>query len=106
MNCQIMADRGFKHVDTVLVAKKCAVARPSSVPDDEEIKSSKGAVKLYKRISSLRIRVERVIQRVREFSLLALHACVNHHLTGKLEYAVIIACGIINLQASIIKQLE
>ncbi|KAJ8982163.1 hypothetical protein NQ317_013948 [Molorchus minor] len=59
----VMADRGFKHVE------------PASV--ETGVKMSKSEAELTKQIASLRIRIERVIRRLREFYMLKPHACIN-----------------------------
>nr|XP_034194773.1 uncharacterized protein LOC117610999 [Osmia lignaria] len=69
--CQIMADRGFKQIQTILQRKQIELVRPPSVSTKQ--KSSKEEVLLTKRIASLRIHVERVIRRIREY----MH-CWNH----------------------------
>lgn len=73
---------------------------PSSVVSGQ--KSSKAEVKFSKRIAALRIHIERVIRRVREFYFLKPHACVNHNLIYLLNSLVIIVCGLINLQEPLI----
>ncbi|KAF9822680.1 hypothetical protein SFRURICE_012459 [Spodoptera frugiperda] len=87
----VMADRGFKHVDI----------RPPSV--ETGVKMSKSQAKLTKQIASLRIHVERVIRRLREFYMLKPHACVNLKHVKILDDIVIIACALINLQDSLVK---
>ncbi|KAF9801549.1 hypothetical protein SFRURICE_015043, partial [Spodoptera frugiperda] len=54
----------------------------------------------YYNIASLRIHVERVIRRLREFYMLKPHACVNLKHVKILDDIVIIACALINLQDS------
>ncbi|KAK5648371.1 hypothetical protein RI129_003263 [Pyrocoelia pectoralis] len=98
----VMADRGFKGVAPALEKKSCSLIRPPSVSATQ--KSSKDEVRLSKRIASLRIHIERVIRRVREFSLLKPHACVNKKLVKYVDCIVVIACGLINLQAPIISK--
>ncbi|XP_022900416.1 uncharacterized protein [Onthophagus taurus] len=100
-NCGVMADRGFKHIDELLVQKKCLLIRPPSVSAGK--KSTREEVLESKRIAALRIHIERVIRRLREFSILSPHACVKSKLVQWLDYIIIIACGIINLQGSLIK---
>ncbi|KAK5647949.1 hypothetical protein RI129_002841 [Pyrocoelia pectoralis] len=74
----IMADRGFKHIEHLLVTKGCVLVRPPSV--SASLKSSKAEVLETKRIASLRIHVERVIRRLREFTFLTPHACIDNKL--------------------------
>lgn len=100
-HCLIMADRGFKHIESFLNKKNCLLVRPPSVSVKEKL--SKKEVKLNKRIASLRIHIERVIRRLREFDLLAPHACIDIKFAWKLDFAVKIACGIINMQGPLLK---
>lgn len=101
-NCTIIADRGFKHLESHLAQKNVTVLRPPSVLKDT--KMTKSEVMESKIIASLRIHIERVIRRVRLFKLLKPHSVVNNKLVNVLDDAVIIACGLINLQAPIIKK--
>ncbi|XP_050311187.1 uncharacterized protein LOC126746837 [Anthonomus grandis grandis] len=99
-NVAIMADRGFKHIEHLLVSKNCILVRPPSVSGT--VKSSKDEVFETKRIASLRIHVERVIRRIREFSSLAPHACIDIKLLPHTDQIIKIVCGLINLQSGII----
>lgn len=98
---EVMADRGFKNVELAIQAKKCKLVRPPSISSDE--KMSAADCKATKRIASLRIHVERLIRRIREFKFLEPHACIDIHLLGKVDSSVLIAAGLINWQASLIK---
>ncbi|XP_026736345.1 uncharacterized protein LOC113499939 [Trichoplusia ni] len=98
----VMADRGFKHIEPLLFAIGCKLTRPPSVVSGNKL--SKEEVKETKKIASLRIHIERVIRRIREFSFLKSHACVNNNLLGKLDDIIVIACGLINLQNSLINK--
>ncbi|KAJ8976202.1 hypothetical protein NQ317_018868 [Molorchus minor] len=98
---QIMADRGFKHLEVQLAAKNAQLVRPPSVLSAQ--KSSKEEVKQAKRIASLRIHIERVISRVREFRLLQPHARIHLQLVKCIDLIVQIVCGIINIQDFLIK---
>lgn len=102
-NSVIMADRGFKKIETFLHRKNCTLVRPPSVVNKE--KMSKDDVLLTKRIASVRIHIERVIKRVRDFKMLSPHATLHLNLVEKLDNIMIIACAIINLQQPIIKQM-
>lgn len=97
----VMADRGFKQIQTVLNKKKCELIRPPSVLTN--VKPTKAEVLLTKRIASLRIHVERVIRRIREFSLLEPHSTLNHAIMPHIDDVVTIAAALINLQGPIIK---
>lgn len=98
----VMADRGFKNISGSLEQRGCSLVRPPSVSASKV--STKVEVKQSKRIAALRIHVERVIGRLRDFSMLTPHACIDIHLVPFLDYVIIIACGIINIQDHLIKQ--
>lgn len=99
---EIMADRGFKNIEHILIKKKCKLIRPPSVASNT--KSTKEEVLLTKRIASLRIHIERVIRRVREFKIVCPHSCINNDLVHKTDNIIVIVCGLINLQSPIINQ--
>lgn len=99
--CGVMADRGFKQIETILNQKKCLLIRPPTV--SSSVKSSKAEVLETKRIASLRIHIERVVRRLREYEMLKPHACVNHNLLPHMDSLVMIASALINLQTPIIK---
>lgn len=99
---KVLADRGFKQVAALLQQKNCTLVRPPSVHSNK--KPSKEEVRLSKLVASLRVHIERVIRRVREFKMLAPHASISTSLLRYLDCIVIIACGIVNLQDPIIKQ--
>ncbi|KAJ8928331.1 hypothetical protein NQ314_019115 [Rhamnusium bicolor] len=101
-NSVVMADRGFKQIEPLLNAKNCTLVRPPSVTSDKLM--TEDEVALTKRIASVRIHIERVIKRIRDFKLLSPHATVNSELVQKIDSAIVVACAIINLQRPIIKQ--
>lgn len=98
----ILADRGFKHLESHLLTKSVKVLRPPSVLKDT--KMTKTEVLDTKILASLRIHIERVIRRVRLFKMLKPHAVVNNKLINVLDDAVIVACGLINLQSPVIRK--
>lgn len=100
-NSVIMADRGFKQVEQVLHTKNTKLLRPPSVSVKQ--KPSKKEVQHGKIISALRVHIERLIRRLREFSMLKPHACISLKLAHLLDYVVIIACGLVNLQQRLVK---
>ncbi|CAH2103320.1 unnamed protein product [Euphydryas editha] len=102
IGAHVMADRGFKHIETLLLGIQCKLIRPPSIVSGNKL--SKEEVKETKKIASLRIHIERVIRRVREFSFLKPHACINKYLIGRLDDVIAIACGLINLQNSLINK--
>lgn len=101
-NAVIMADRGFKKIEKILYKKNCTLVRPPSVAAKEQM--SKEDVLLTKRIASVRIHIERIIKRIRDFKMLSPHAVVNIDLVQKLDNIIIIACAIVNLQKPILKK--
>ncbi|KAL4709530.1 hypothetical protein ACJJTC_007261 [Scirpophaga incertulas] len=97
----VLADRGFKHVESILDAKGIKLLRPPSVASGSKL--SKSQVRETKIIASLRIHIERVIRRVREFHMLKQHSVINKHFLRILNDVIVIACALINLQDSLIK---
>lgn len=100
-NSYILADRGFKHIEMYLQQRGFTLLRPPSVA--RGLKLTKNEANQTKQIASLRIHVERVIRRIREFSILKPHSVVNSNLLHILDFCVITACALINLQDSLIK---
>lgn len=99
----VMADRGFKNIDHLLHQHNNKLVRPPSV--SAGIKKTKEEVKESKRIASLRIHVERVISRIREFKILKPHSNLNLNLIKYLDMIVVIVCGLINIQNCLIKNM-
>lgn len=97
----LLADRGFKHIEQQLFDKGVVLQRPPTVPSNSKL--SKLDVRKTREIASLRIHIERVVRRVREFSMLQQHSVVNTNLIRILDECVIIACALINLQNPLIK---
>lgn len=96
----VLAEREFKQISPMLEAKGCILVRPPSVGADEIL--SKKDVKLGKVIASIRIHVERIIQRIRLFEMLKPHAYVHHSLLKYMDHIVIIACALVNVQKPIL----
>lgn len=97
----VMADRGFKHVEQYLRQHGVLLVRPPSVIAGNKL--TKTEARETKQIASLRIHIERVIRRLREFNMLKPHACLNSKFLKVLDDVITIACGLINLQDSLIK---
>lgn len=95
-----MADRGFKNIVSLLQEKNIELIRPPSV--NSGVKLLQSEVLEGKRIAALRIYIERVIGRMREFGFLKPHAVINHNLLPFTDYIVVIAAALVNLQAPII----
>jgi hypothetical protein len=97
----VLADRGFKNIEGQLHTKQCKLIRPPSTRADEEL--TKEEVLSTKRIASVRIHVERVIRRLREFKMCGDHAKTNNKQVDLLDCIIKCASGIANLQPLIIK---
>ncbi|CAH2100898.1 unnamed protein product [Euphydryas editha] len=97
----VMADRGFKHVEQYLRQHGVQLVRPPSVIAGNKL--TKTEARETKQIASLRIHIERVIRRLREFNIMKPHACLNSTFIKILDDDITIACGLINLQDSLIK---
>ncbi|KAL7289366.1 hypothetical protein TKK_0016569 [Trichogramma kaykai] len=100
-NTTLMADIGFKSIEKVLNTKNVKLVRPPSVYTCE--KPTKEQALETKRIASLKIHVERVIRRIREFHILTPHSCLDLSLLSVLDSITTSVCGLINLQSPIIK---
>lgn len=74
-NMEIMADRGFKHINVLLSNKDCTLLRPPSVSKGQIL--SKEKTMEAKRIAATRVHVERAIGRLREFKFIAPRSCTN-----------------------------
>lgn len=98
----ILADRGFKHIASIVESKGCKLIRPPSVKTGTV--SDKADVMDTKRIAAVRIHVERSIGRLRSYKMLAPHACVNVKMLPVFDDIVYVACGLVNLQSLLIKQ--
>ncbi|KAL4717677.1 hypothetical protein ACJJTC_000826 [Scirpophaga incertulas] len=97
----ILADRGFKHLEQLLLKKHIKLIRPPSVASGEKL--SKNQVRETKQIASIHIHIDRVIRRIREFAMLKLHSILNTNLLSVIDDILIIACALINLQDDLIK---
>lgn len=97
----VMADRGFKGIETVLIQKGSKLFRPPSATKDQ--KMTKGEVKMTKQIASLRIHVERSINRIRDFKMCKPHVTLDTNLVKYIDEVVKIACGLSNIQQQLIK---
>ncbi|CAG9129853.1 unnamed protein product [Plutella xylostella] len=102
VNATIMADRGFKEIESLLSSKNIRILRPPSVFTNKNM--TKKEVIETKVIASLRVHVERVIRRVREFKMLKPHSVVHFKHMKYIDEIVTVACGLINLQDKIIKE--
>ncbi len=97
----VLADRGFKRIEEQLLKIGCKLVRPPSVSTDVQPKVEE--VYFSRRVSGIRIHVERVIRRVREFRYVAPHACVAIQSVHNIDFAMRAICGLVNLQSAITK---
>lgn len=97
----VMADRGFKKVETYLVNAGCSLVRPPSVKAG--VKLGKSEVLSARKIAANRIHVERAIRRIREFKILCPHSCMDNKLVHHIDDFIVIACGLVNLKTPLIK---
>ncbi|KAM3965309.1 uncharacterized protein ACR2FA_000698 [Aphomia sociella] len=98
----VMADRDIKNISYLLEKKDCILIRPPSVYKSTPI--SKEDANQSKRIAALRIHVEHVINRLREFHMLLPHARVNQNLIPIIDDVIVVACGLINIQDILINK--
>ncbi|KAK2578408.1 hypothetical protein KPH14_012740 [Odynerus spinipes] len=101
-NCAVMADRGFKNIQPPLTTKKCELIKPPSV--SSTVKPTNSDVLETKRIASLRIHVEHVIGRLREFDFLKPHAVIKHSMISYTDDIIVIVSSLLNLQTPIIRK--
>lgn len=100
-HCHVLADRGFKQLESDLAKRKCELIRPPSVSADK--KMSKQEVIATRRIASARIHVERCISRIREFRFLDIHSRIDIHHLNLIDHAAIVVCALVNIQGPLIK---
>ncbi|KAF9816532.1 hypothetical protein SFRURICE_010691, partial [Spodoptera frugiperda] len=99
----VTADRGFKDLSHLLGARDCTLVRTPSVSQSNPTQDK---VKQSKQIAALRIHVERVINRLREFYMLLPHACVDYNLIPVIDDAITLACGLVTIQDVLIKKMN
>ncbi|XP_072158437.1 uncharacterized protein [Bemisia tabaci] len=111
-NTLVMADRGFKNVESLISDSGSRLVRPPSVHTEEKtvkkgnsekviketVKMTKRQVRGTKVIASLRIVIERVIGRLRNFEMVDHAANFHHDLLSLANNIVVIVCGLSNLQ--------
>ena len=97
----VLADRGFKELETELTKHGCSLVRPPSVRNNEKLEADE--VVRMRTIAGLRIHIERVIARVRVYKMLAMHSRIPLSMADLLDSIVKIACGLANLHERIVK---
>lgn len=91
----VMTDRGFKELAPILIQKKCTLVKPPSVK--QGVKLNKNDARVAKIVASLRMNVERVIGRIREFHLFYAPP-FHHNLLHLADQSVTIGCALANVQ--------
>ena len=97
----VLADRGFKELESELAEIGCRLVRPPSVKKDQPL--SRDEVRQMRTIAGLRIHVERVIGRLRVFRMIDIHASMPVNTVDLADSAVAVACGVVNLHQRIVK---
>lgn len=101
-NTEAMADRGFKESKSEIESRGGVLHKPPSTRAG--IRFTKEEAKLCKSVAATRIHIERVIGKVRDFAFLKPHrASVNSKRTFLLDYALIVASAICNMQSHLTK---
>lgn len=100
----VLADRGFKWLESSLDTMGVKLQRPPSVYELQPL--SKSECDSGRQIASVRIHVERYIGRLREYQLIAPHANVPVKMIPLVDCCVIVACGLTNLGAPLIRANE
>lgn len=97
----VLADRGFKQLESDLAPLNVTLLRPSSVAANE--KKNRDDVVQSRRISAVRIHIERAIGRIREFRFLDIHSTIDHNLVHLIDHAVVVVAALTNLQGPLIR---
>lgn len=97
----VLADRGFKNVATEVANQGGVLIRPPSIIDNQPL--TKEEAMQAKEIASVRIHVERLIRRFREYRICAPHAELPVYFFNKLDDVVKIVAGLVNLQGPLIR---
>ena len=95
---QVMADRGFK-IKTDLAAKQCTLAIPPSAAKGVQMRTKD--VQTTSRIANVRIHVERVIKRLKEFSIFS-SSDLPLQLAPVYKEMIIICAALANLKKPLI----
>jgi DDE superfamily endonuclease len=98
---KLLADRGFKHLENLLLTIGVELVRPPSICNKQPMSVKECSD--TKKIAALRIHVERAIGRLRGFAFIAPHSTVPVPMIPLLDKAVIVACGLTNLASLLIK---
>ncbi|XP_059472670.1 uncharacterized protein LOC132195002 [Neocloeon triangulifer] len=98
----VLVDRGFKNVDTVFESKGVRMEKPPSVRKGIPMDEDQGPG--CKKIAALRIHIERLIGRVRNFKMVSPHACIPSSMIQYLDDAVAVAVGLANFSPPLIRR--
>ena len=97
---QVLADCGFTVEEEILMAGAELVMPPAAKGKAQM--TSKDIAKT-KRVANVRIHVERVIQKLKTFSILSKVIPIASIRTGGFDDVLTVCCAIINMQTSIVK---
>lgn len=99
-----MGDRGYKDLDEFFRTNGIPFIRPPSVMTGTKL--PKDVALKAKEVASLRINVERTIRKLRGFSLIAKYSQIHAKYRKYLDFFIIIAAGLANMQKPIYKTCE
>ncbi len=99
-----MVDRGFKKMESMILAKGCEIIRPPSVSNSKQVSKEQVMENVMEwsvvEKSPAYAFMSRDIRQIREFKFLALHACIQHSLIQCADDVISVVCGLINLQST------
>jgi hypothetical protein len=98
----VMADRGFKGLAAVLDLMGVELMRPPSISKGQPM--TEGDCILTTKVASLRIHVERFINKLRYFQFVAPHASIPVTLIPYVEMGAIIAAALVNVGNPLIRE--
>nr|XP_021194606.2 uncharacterized protein LOC110379318 [Helicoverpa armigera] len=92
----ILADRSFKTLQNLFLQKGIELVRPPSVGSKSQLTKTETCT--TKEFASLRMHMERVDRRLREFSLFKPHCVIDTNLYKVIDECVVVACALVNIQ--------
>lgn len=101
-NMEILADRGFKSISPDIMSKGGISIKPPSTTSGMVFTAEEA--KHCKTVAAIRIHIERVIGKIRNFVFLKpQNSLLKPDRTYLLEHAITVACGICNMQGLLTK---
>ena len=95
---QILADRGFT-IETEIAMKGGILAIPAFTKGKKQLPAKD--VEKSRKISNVRIHIERVIGRLRKFNII--NTIIPLSQADLLDHVMVAVCGLVNLNPSIVK---